>query len=510
MRKRLMAAVVAGSLLIFLPACGKKTDEATRAAGITPSNAVAFVSVNLDPSIEQKRNLMSIARKFPAASDKVKGEFDESRDGLLADLVKEGGLDYKRDVKPWLGNEVAFALLPQAEGDAPLGAVFVQTTDEAKAKEALAKSARSGDFKGEYRVVDGFVVISDQDKKADNARVLDIVEGQSKKGDGGLARGDRFTGVVDELAGDRLLLAWTDVQAALRLADGMGAIPGFDLTKAFKKAGPVAVDLHAEKAALVLEGVARPFAEGKGGDAAITRNLPADSLGALTFFGVGTAFKQAIELVGGTGGDFTGEFMKQTGINLESDILSWMEGEFVLVAGAVPNGQSFPDFALVVEPTDQDKAKAAIPKILKALENTAQIKLEERKLADGVTAYVAPEALTDGIQPAMALLEDRFVLANRLEYLEALSKDAPSSLGESKAYKSVVGEGSSKTVAQIVLQIDPIREAIEKAFLSNADGEGRAQYEKEIKPNLEPLGGFGVLARHDGGFDRFEMKLTFD
>lgn len=513
MANRLISAVLAGYLLLILPACGDKTDEATRAAGITPVNALALVTVNLDPSIEQKRSLLSVARRFPAASEKVKGEFDETRDELLGDLVKEGGLDFKRDVEPWLGDEVAFALLPPAEGDEPRPVVFVQATDEAKAKVALEKVRKSGDFDGQYRMVEGFAVISDQSDPADETKVLDVIEAQAKKDDGGLADSKAFTEVVDELAGDRLVLAWTDVQAVIRLAQETSPIPGFDLTGAFKDASAVAVDFHAENEALVFEGVSRPFNEGKGGEPKITEGLSEDSIGVFTFFDVATVFKQVMELVtGGGGGDgagFAEEFEKQTGLDLQADILSWMEGEFVVVAGAVPEGQTFPDFGLVIDPTDMDKAKAALPKIVTSLENSGGVQLEERKVGDA-TAYVVPEAFTPGIQPAMALFENRFVLANRVEYLEELSKPASSKLGDSSPYEKVVGEGSSQTVAQMVLRIDRIREAVEKAFLGEAEGDERGDYEDEIKPNLEPLDAFGFVARHDGKFDRFEMKVTFD
>lgn len=515
MMNRLVPAALAASLLFILPACGGRTDEATRAAGITPANALALISVNLDPSIEQKRNLLSVARRFPAASGKVKGEFDQTRDEVLDDLVKEAGLDFKRDVEPWLGDEVALSLLPPAGGDEPRPVVLVQTTDEDKASNTLGKVRKSGDFEGQFRMLDGFAVISDQgETPAEDEKVLDVIEAQVKKDDGGLAATKAFDEVVDELAGDRLVLGWADVQGLVRLAAQSSPIPGFDLTKAFKDASSVAVDFHAEKEALVFEGVSRPFNEGQGGDPEITKGLANDSLGAFTFFDISTVFEQVMELVtGGGGGDRSGfaeEFEKQTGLNLQGDVLSWMEGEFVVVAGAVPDGRTFPDFGLVIEPTDMEKAKAALPKLVQSLETSGNVQLEERKVNGGTTAYVVREELTAGIQPAMALFEDRFVLANRIEYLQDLSKPASSKLGDSAAYEKVVGEGSSQTVGQMILRLDPIREAVENAFLDSAEADERSDYEKEIKPNLEPLEAFGLLARHDGKFDRFEMKITFD
>ena len=52
-RSWLVSGGIAGAVvaLTVLPACGQKTDESARAAGVLPSNALGYVSVNLEPSI---------------------------------------------------------------------------------------------------------------------------------------------------------------------------------------------------------------------------------------------------------------------------------------------------------------------------------------------------------------------------------------------------------------------------------------------------------------------------
>ena len=504
MRRFVGSGLVLATLLL-LPGCGK-TDEANRAAGITPPDALALVSVNLDPSVEQQRNLVGIVRKFPDARDQVKGGFEDARDELLGNLVREAGLDYERDVKTWLGKEVALAVLPPGGGEAPLVVLLIETTDQAKAKAALEKSRAAGNFEGEYRFVEEFVVFSEQDDPADNARALDVVQRQSRQDDGGLARNERFTKVVDELHGDRLVLGWADAKGLLRTADELGVVPGLELAERFRGSGPVAVDLHARESAFVVEGVAEGTKATGGGKPELTEGLPADTLGAFTFFNLGGTVGDALRQVGAEEGDVAEGFRGITGLDLEADILSWMKGEAVLVAGAVPDGQSFPDFALVVEPSDRARAEAALPKIRQALAERAQAQLEERTIGD-TTAYVAPAPLTPGIQPAMALFADRFVVANRPEYLQVVSAEAAPGLGGTRAYDDVVGKGSSdETAAQLVVQIDPIRQAIEKTL----EGEDLAEYQRDAKPNLEPLRAFGMVARREGKFDRFELKLTFD
>lgn len=505
--RRAVAMFVAGAFLAALPACGGRTDEASRAAGITPADALALVSVNLDPSIEQKRNLLGIVRRFPGAREEVKGEFDESRDELLGKLLEDSGLDFSRDVEPWLGNEVAMVVLPPGGGDEPLVVAMVETDDKDKARATLEKARTAGDFDGAYRVVDDFVVVSDQDADADEDRALDAIAAQARKDDGGLARVPAFTKVVDQLHGDRLVLAWIDVKNAVGVAEELGDVIDAPFLDEFgKDAGPVAADLHVERGAIVFEGIAAATTQHRGGDARLTRSLPAGSLGAFTLFDVGRGIDDGLREVLGAESGFLAEMEREIGLDLENDVLSWMQGEVVLVAGDVPEGQRFPSFALLVDPSDRDKAAAGLEKLRSAMAQHG-FRLEERQLA-GASAHVAPEPFTDGVQPAMALFDDRFVLASSPAYLEQLAAGSGGELGDSAAYRSVFGEGPKDVTVQFVALLDPIREALERALLG--DEEDRREYDQDVKPNLEPLAAFGVVAHRDGGFDRVQMKLTFD
>lgn len=506
--RRLLSIAMVGAMLLVFPACSDKTDETVRAAGITPETALAFFSVNLDPAVEQQRNLLSVLRRFPDARQEVRDDFDESKDRLLADLFREGGLDYNEDVKPWLGNEVAVAVLPPGEGsDEPLVPLFVESEDDDAARDALEKSRRSGDFEGKFRFVENFVVISNQEQEETlDDRVLNLVEREAREEGGGLAESEAFTGVVDKLRGDRLLLGWVDGERIVDLLDDAGVLPpGLELARSFQGGGKVAFDLHAQRSALVLEGAAEATGQSTGGDPKLTESLPGDTLAALTAFNLAQGARQALELAAGMGGeDPAALFREATGLDLQADVLSWMQGEFVFVAGPPRSGQQFPDVAAVIEPSDRARAEAAMTKIRDSLAQRAQIRLQQRDIA-GSTAFVFPQAIAPGVQPAMALFPDRFVLASSPAYLEALARAASPRFDESPVYDSVLGEGSSDATSfQIVLDIDPIREAIENAVPSDPD------YDSEVKPNLEPLDGFGIFARRDGDVERFEMRLTFD
>jgi hypothetical protein len=510
---RRMAGLVVVALLVALPACGGKTDETTRAAGVTPPDAIAFFSLNLDPSIEQKRNLLSIARRFPGARSTVKDEFEDTKDEVIQDVLEDSGLDYEKDVKPWLGNEVAAAILPPAGAtgeEDPSFVVMVETDDEADARAAIEKAAASGDFDGAYAVVDDFVLISDQGESADDQAALDRVSAQARKGEDSLADSDRFNEVVDRLAGDRLVLMWADLAKGLQYLQEeaeAGFFPFLDAQENLKNAETLAADVHVEDAAVVFQGVSKGAGGGEGNDAELTRTLPGSTLAALTLFNVGDSLQEgARSFFGGDdGAEFLAEFEREIGIDLEGDLISWIGGELVFVAGAVPEGQSFPSFGLVVEPTDRAKAEAGVNKLLERLAAEG-FTLEERQVA-GVTAHVVPEPITEGIQPAAALFEDRFVIASSPEYLEQLAKADSPGLAGTDAYKSVLDEDDD-VIMQFVVLIDPVRETMERGFLT--DVEDQREYENEVKPNIEPLSAFGIVATRDGDFAKLSFKLTFD
>ena len=508
--RRFAAVVVVGAALLVLPACGGKTDETKRAAGITPADAVAFLSVNLDPSIEQKRNLLSIARRFPDAREEVKGEFEDARDGLLAELIEDTGLDFERDVEPWLGNEVALAVLPPADGKEPQFVAMIESDDEDKARAALDKAARDEDFTGSYRVLGDFVVVTEGSDDAGEKSALDRIAAQSEKGGGGLADSDAFNHVVDELAGDRLLLAWVDTKKIVELAGEIGEELGAGfgpLGSLVDQATAVALDVHVENAAVVLQGVAASEAGGDGAPPELTRSLPAGTLAALTLFDVARGATEGLEAIAGFGTDILADIEELTGLNLQEDLLSWMGGELVLTVGPAAEGTTIPSAALVVEPTDKARAEQAVGKIRQALSDQG-FELDEVEV-NGVTAYVVPQAFTERVQPAMALFDDRFVLATNPDYLRDLSDGAGAELADSDAYGDALPDGSGdNTTMQLVAMIDPIRETIERLVLDDPDD--RADYEADVKPNLEPLSAFGMVAHQDGDFARLTVKVTFD
>jgi uncharacterized protein DUF3352 len=508
--KRLLAILAAVSLVA--PACAKN-EQTTKAASLTPPDALAYVSVSLDPPAGQKRNLQGICARF---KDLGKDDCDVQR--ILVELFEDIGLDYNRDVKPWIGKELAFAVLPPGEaGGDPLTVLFVEAGDTAAASDRLRAAARSGDLDAGYKVVGNFVVLDGQEKKSDRTAALARVQAQAGEDAGkgpqkALAGNAGFTSVVSKVRSPRLALGWLNAKETLKLLGTHFPIPGFGalLDEAERKGagGSVAFALYAETGVLALEGVT----DGKGatqelaGTPKLTEGLPADTLAAVTAFGVGKSLSAGLGAAEGAAGagpqmsGFLDEMRRETGLDLQQDVFSWMKGEVVISAGRLREGR-IPDIGLVVEPTDEARAAAGVTKLRTAAEKSLGAPLRSRAIGQ-TTAYVVPEPFFPGVQPAMALFSDRFVLASTPEYLTTLSKPSTPGFGATAEYRQVIG--SNDAVAfQILMRLAAVRDAV----VSVLDPEEKAAYQSDVVSWVQPLETLLLRVLPSDG-PRIEIKVT--
>ena len=508
MNRVALALVVLGGLLA---GCGMgPTDEAARSAGITPPDVIAFVSLSLDPSVEQKRHLLSVAQAFPKAD--VQEEFDESRDEILGDISEEAGLDYETQVKPVLGAEIALAVFPPEEGaDEPPAALIIEIDDEEAAKKLVAEGSEGA----AYRIVGDHLLATVEGPGADP--LFDRFDGRSEGG--GLSAKPEFDRLTSELHGDRLLLGWVDLPRIVDLAkeqtDGSDLpFSGFDPWNTLGEVSPAAFDLHAEDKAIVFEAVSAATGDEKGSRPVITEGLPTDLLGALTVFDLEKSLGDVVESFTNELGDESGfgDVSGELGLDPQRDILSWWGGETVLAVGPMrPDPGFFPDAALIVEPSDRAAAEAGQLKLIAAAEQ-ATGPLTRHEVNGSMVHTVSPPGEPGGpsfpeveMSPTFGLLKDRFIFATSLEYFKEVAAKDSAALSESDAYESVIDpDTSGATQAQLFLDIDKIREALERSFGMAEDED----YIRDTKPNLEPLDHFGIRSARIGDLNRFRMEIT--
>src|SRR5438067_12561836 len=121
-------------------------------------------------------------------------------------------------------------------------------------------------------------------------------------------------------------------------------------------------------------------------DASILSDLPAGSVGLLAGADLKSQVQAALDLIRKRSQAAPGEdpvqttldeFEKSTGLNLETDILPWMGGDFVLSASiddkaASPRPSAV--FQLKLSAADRDKASAALDKLFKSASGDPQQK----------------------------------------------------------------------------------------------------------------------------------------
>ena len=198
-------------------------------AQVLPSSTVAFAEVDLDPSAGQKIALYQLLQKFPESSGLRSS--DQSFGDWLVRSLSEGsgsgsaasspsGLDFAKDVKPWLGQRFAVAAVPS--GKTVEGVVVVAETDEKAAAAAMDKLRSHGSSQLGYAFMDSYLVVTPDSAKGAAAVVADARKAP-------LAADGQFTADIAALGSDQVVTGWVDATKAGRLLKAnLGAMPRAD------------------------------------------------------------------------------------------------------------------------------------------------------------------------------------------------------------------------------------------------------------------------------------------
>lgn len=373
----LVAAVVVGAVRLWKGAVAH--DDALQ---LTPRDAFLYATVYLDPSNDQKRALRDLLERFPQTGS------PEEVDALLARFLDEplekAGLDFERDVRPWLGGQIALFLLPpEGAADDPDGALLIAVTDEHAARDAaeqLATSApgrnrsalRSRSYRDvEYRLeaendtafgfVDGFLVVGSE---AGFRRAVDTTAESS------LGESEKFGSAFDEVPRDHAALVYTNFRLLFDVLARED--PSQDLARGLLTSGMpslAVVVLHSD--AVHIEGTggplalpAGPFFETWKGTPMLAR-LPASSAAALAVADIGVWAEEWLRAAANVSGSplalpaLKSQFRAVTGLDLDREVWSWMGDAGVFVT----SGLAGPAAGMIIETTDEDLAEQVLRKI---------------------------------------------------------------------------------------------------------------------------------------------------
>lgn len=408
------AAFIAAHFLLFSAA----TD---RAAALAPANSAFYVNVYLQPSTGQQMNLGGLIGRLPGFADDA--SLDEKVDQVVQNLLGGTGIDYREQVKPWLGDQIALAAWP-TDGDPtnPTVVVIVEVKDRAAADAAVADLASQGGATlapqtyqgvelqvaedGAYAFVAEMLVIGPS-----AAGVEAVVDVQA----GGDALSDRadFRSTMADLAADHLASVFVDLAA---LAEST------DTADELSSVSTAAAALVAETDGLRLSGSAPFDVDGAGSSAgagfalgsepsSLVEWMPEDTIAELVVFGLRQALESAEEAAASTpdGQELTGALDTfralaafGLGIDIDADLLPLLDREVGIAItgfdGALPSGQ------ILLRPEDPEAAAATLGRIVDSLTEAMGARERVETVADvEITTLSLPDigevafAITDGI-----------------------------------------------------------------------------------------------------------------
>ena len=477
-------------------------------AEAVPSDAMAYVRLDLDPSAEQKLNAMSLLHKFPEFEEET-GISDDDVDlrKLFVDEVLDSDdcdVSYADDIEPWIGDRLGFALVA---GETPTPMLAVQVSDQDKAEEGAKKIAGcAGDlgmpspsnaadfaegmddlassaeeeasslgvaFSGDY------MIVAPTQDSAD-----DIAEDAEKDS---LAASKKFSDDMDSLDGQGFASAWFDAEAFTDAMTEMGMPTDESGALADAGIGSGAMALRAGDDYLELVSTSDSKA-GSAGAKADVGGLPSSTIFAASISEGGPALEKAWgqleSSMGMMGPDLQymlTDIETWTGLSLPDDIVTLL-GEQLMVGvdseGLGPDAEpsSLADFNIGVRMTsDPGELGAVVDKLKASLDSAA---------GPGASDQLYSQETDDGM-----------VVATNEDYASSLT-DGGGDLGDSEAYTKAIPHGDD-AVNVVYANFDEL--------VSIAPDNHQDAVEQ-----LDPIEAFGLSTKADGDRSFVTARLTFD
>jgi hypothetical protein len=105
-----IALLVAIVLVIVLAVGSNEPPPAIGAAQLVPASALLYVNISTDPTRPAVKRALAVAQRLPGSA-LLTSAFTTRLDSILAGSRPSGAADFDADVRPWLGDEAAFAVL---------------------------------------------------------------------------------------------------------------------------------------------------------------------------------------------------------------------------------------------------------------------------------------------------------------------------------------------------------------------------------------------------------------
>jgi hypothetical protein len=525
-RRGLLVAggVAAAIVLVGVPSAIALYLNLARGAGdvvdrMVPNDTDVYATVFLDPSLSQKLNLQSLIGHFPAlkSTDRLQGKIDQGMDMAL----QPEGLSFAKDVRPWLGTQVALAMRLT---DGTPTAVIIASSDDARATATLTRirttdtgrkdgwsehqhggitvsvgtpSAGADATPIAYAYVDHTAVVGNSAAMIDS--VIDTDQGRRPA----LRTTASYTSTLQRLPSDRLALAWANgpgVTGALRTAlsdsgfadrnllgmfdRGAGSLKSLGLAVSAQHNG-----FEARFAAVTDTSKLTP-AERAALQPSTAPNttldwIPPDAAGFAAFGGLKDGIQSLVQGVKSgaapAGLDLT-DGLKAFGLGDPNGVLSHLTGDLAIEvrSGA---GSAFPGGALLAGTDDAAAVSSFLDSLVGGFGSLAPIHTETYRGAT-ITSLAIPGIGDTGVAPAYTVADGMAVIGSSpAEVRAVLDAHATGTRITATPGFTAAGGGYSPAEPVLYLDLDRIRAAVERVLPPDLAHD----YDTEVSPNVQPL-----------------------
>jgi len=496
--------------------------QQTQAAKMMPADTPIYMGLSLN--LQNQAGYQNL-KKFYLDNPDVKKALDDAK----ANATKESDLNYDTDVLPWLGTEAGVAVfnIPETGSSQNPDVLLAVATRDVKASEAAleklrAKQAESsgkpfeqGTHEGVtywfqksdsgsdtyFSVFNGFVVFATSEETLFGA--IDRV----KKGGESLATSQAYQATLAELPKNGAFFTfidWTALADIVMKGNTSAQLTPEQLAqlKAFQTVGlaftlqPDGVQIDSavrfdpkQMPAAMQASLNRP-----GSPNSILTKIPDSTLGFYSGSDLRSIWQQVREGLAANP-DFEqqiADMEKQTGINLDTDVFSWMTGEFAVVVtkAASPDPSTPPvgGYALI----GGDDAKTVEDKTANLLEaysksqGGAPLPFQKQTIGSHEMNTI-PDPNTGKMLAGYGFWDNYLVAGYQEDALTAGFDAASNPVANSAHFKAVSSHLPAKNYGYFYMDIDAVRTLIETPSL----GLSNESYANEVKPFIEPLRALG-------------------
>ncbi len=530
-----------------------------------PSGSLAYMELRTDLPGNQRANVNSLLARFPGFGDPA--SLDQKVDEVMARLFESsssGKVDYASDVKPWLGGQLGFAVVDADLAAAARGTtmsaanlhfiLLLSTKDPAKAQawlDQVPKGATTtqayggvtltvGESSGVsygYTVSGSVVVLGDL---ASVKASLDAKTGAN------LGSTDAFRAAQKAIPGDHLGFLFLPLKRYVDAVVAAG-LPGVDasvLTPEVLAKVPewMTATLRAESDALVVDAAMPAPAGTPATDARVSTlapRLPADTLAAIEVRNVGAAITAGLGQLAtlpGLGEQLQGMGnLEDVGPLLGGDVdtfFAWMGDSAIVVSGSGSDLSG----GLVVEVKDEAAAKQRLGAVrtilaLAAPSTNGALAVGDEAYGDGsiVTLSIDPTKLSglyssagtlggpgvDALSGTVGTIEiaytnqrGLFIVGVGAAWVKHVLETQPGgSLADQATYKTAIERAGARNNGQAYLDVPGIVQLVVDS--GQLTGDQRSRYESDIRPYLEPVGGFALSSTMAGEMMTARFVVTF-